>query len=199
MGQGLGGGGLRFLVVVLAVDDRGKALPRVGVDVLPDVQHAAAGGVHEHAALGAQELHLHHRHPEGGQDHHVLRRHLGVAPVMVGGLGQDADPQALDAAVHVGVVDDLAGEEDPAVGELLAGLVGVLHRPVDPVAEAELAGQAQPDVPCPRGVVEPLQALHHLAVVVLREDRPHHGLEVEALLEVRLAHRNSITRTPAGA
>ena len=74
---------------------------------------------------------------------------LGAAVV-----GQDADPERLDAAVHLGVVDDLAGEEDPAVRELLPRLVGVLHRAVDAVAEAELAGElhphARPRAPCSR-------------------------------------------------
>ena len=73
VGEGLRGGGLGLLVVVLAVDDGGEAVARVLVHVLPDVQHAAAGGVHQHAALAAQVLHLRHRDAERGQDHHVAR------------------------------------------------------------------------------------------------------------------------------
>ena len=186
--EGLGCGGLGLLVVVLAVDHGREALPGVLVDVLPDVEHAAARRVDQHASLGPQVLHLRHRHPEGGEEDHVGRSHLPVARVRIVGGGQDPDTHALQAPVHLRVVDDLAGEEDPPVGELLAGLVGVLHRAVHPVAEAELPGQLQDEVARARGVVELLQALHHPAVVVLGQHRPHHRLEVEALLEVRLAH-----------
>jgi hypothetical protein len=44
--------------------------------------------------------------------------------------------------VDVRVVDDLAGQEYAAIGKLPAGLVGVLDRPLDAIAEAELAGGA---------------------------------------------------------
>ena len=39
--------GARFLVVVLAVDERRESVARVRLDALPDVEHGAAGGVHE--------------------------------------------------------------------------------------------------------------------------------------------------------
>jgi hypothetical protein len=170
------------------VDDGGEPLPRVLVDVLPDVQHAAAGRVDEDAALPAQVLHLRDGDAERGQDHDVAGGHRRVAGGRIRSVGKQADPHPLQASVHVGVVDDLAGEEDAPVGELLPRLVGVLDRALDAVAEAELAGQLQGHGAGPRPVPELPQAVHHRAVVVLREDGPDGRLESEPLLEVRLAH-----------
>ena len=42
-----------------------------------------------------------------------------------------------------GIVDDLADQVEPPVGELVPRLVGVIHRPLHPVAEAELPGQPE--------------------------------------------------------
>ena len=50
-------------------------------------------------------------------------------------------PWRAQPVVDVGIVDDLAGEEDLPVGELEPRLVGVVDGAVDAVAEPELAGQ----------------------------------------------------------
>jgi hypothetical protein len=68
----LAGGGARLLVVVLAVDERGEAVARVGLDALPHVEHRAARGVDHHAAEGAQGVEVVDGHAERRQDHHVL-------------------------------------------------------------------------------------------------------------------------------
>ena len=186
VGERLRRGRLGLLVVVLAVDHRGEAVARVAVHVLPDVEHAAAGGVDEHAALCAQVLHLGHRDAERRQDHDVRLLDAGVA--LFGGVFVvgDPDPERLDPPVDLRVVDDLAREEDAAVRELLARFVGVLDRAVDAVAEAELAGELDPDLAGPRRVAQLLEPLHDLRVIALGEHRAHDGLEVEALLEVGL-------------
>jgi hypothetical protein len=160
---------LRLLVVVLAVDHRGVAVARVADHVLPDVEHAAAGGVDEHAAFLAQVLELAHRHPEGRQDHDVGLVDGRVALVRLLLVLQDHDPERFDASVDLGVVDDLAREEDAPVRELLARLVRVLDGAVDPVAEAELAGQLHLHVARLGGVAETLQAVDDLRVVALRQ------------------------------
>ena len=54
--QRLRRGGAGFLVIVLAVNDHGVAVARVVVDLLPDVEHAAAGRVDEHALLRLEVL-----------------------------------------------------------------------------------------------------------------------------------------------
>jgi hypothetical protein len=196
VGEGLRGGGLGLLVVVLAVDHGGEVVAPVFVDVLPDVQHAAAGGVHEHAAAAAQELHLRHGNPERGQDHHVGALDFFVALGGLSGLGEDADAHGLDAPVHVGVVDDLTREEHPPVGKLLACLVRVLDGAVDAVAEAELAGQLQHERARARLVPQAFQPIDHRARVVLLEHGAHHGLQPETLLEIGLAHLSRISDAP---
>ena len=50
-------------------------------------------------------------------------------------------PWRAQLIVHVRVVDDLAGEEHAPIGKPPARLVGVVHGPIDAVAEAELAGE----------------------------------------------------------
>ena len=52
----LRGGGLRFLVPDLAVDDRGVAVLGVAAHVLPDVEHRAAGRVDQRAAAAIELL-----------------------------------------------------------------------------------------------------------------------------------------------
>ena len=82
-------------------------------------------------------------HAEGGDDDDVVRADRGQVIGSGPAGGQEADPHLGQLAVHARVVDDLARQPDPAVGEAVARLVGVLDRAIDAVAEAELAGQAQ--------------------------------------------------------
>jgi hypothetical protein len=72
---------------------------------------------------------------------------------------EEDDPHRGELLVDVRVVDDLAHQEESADRGTWAGLVGVLDRPIHPVAEAELARQpeleragAQPVVARPEGV-----------------------------------------------
>ena len=54
-------------------------------------------------------------------------------------VAEEADALRAQLIVDVRVVDDLAGQEDRPVGKALARLIGVVHRAIDAVAEAELA------------------------------------------------------------
>ena len=98
----------------------------------------------------------------------------------------------MDAPVDVGVVDDLPGEEDAPVRELLARLVGILHCAIYSVAEAELTRQLEAHVASAGGIVQLLDTVNDLAVVALFEQRRDRLAELEAALEVRLAHQSSI-------
>ena len=69
---------------------------------------------------------------------HAGEVELAVRPVM-----QELDAHLLELPVHVRIVDDLAHQQEPPVGELVAGLVGVVDRAIHAVAEAELAGQPE--------------------------------------------------------
>ena len=53
----------------------------------------------------------------------------------------ELDPHLLQPVVHMGIVNDLPHQEDLLVGEFVPGLVGVVHGPIHPVAEAEFLGQ----------------------------------------------------------
>ena len=199
VGEGLGGGGLRLLVVVLAVDDGGEAVARVLVDVLPDVEHAAAGGVHEHAAPAAQLLHLRHRHPEGGQDDDVAGRHLARSatprPSPRAGCGSPC-PRCRRFTSGLWMISP--DRKIAPIRELLPGLVGVLDRAVHAVAEPELPGQLQGQVAGPGRVAQGAQPVHHRARVVLGQHGADRRLEAEPLLEVRLAHYQEDTRPHPG-
>jgi hypothetical protein len=102
-------------VIVLAVDQAGEAVARVAVDALPHVQHRAAGRVDDDAPLAAQRLEVVDRDAERGQDDDVG----GLDAVVVEPLpllSEEVDHHLALLGVDVGVVDDLAGEEDPPLG-----------------------------------------------------------------------------------
>ena len=132
----LRGGGLRFLVPDLAVNDRRVAALGVAPDVLPDVQHRAARRVDERAAARVEALQHRDGDAERRQDHDVV---LAEASIAVAVVAQERDPHGPQLLVHVRVVDDFAGEEHAAVGKALARLIRVVDGAIDAVAEAELA------------------------------------------------------------
>ena len=74
------------------------------------------------------------------------------------------------------------------VGKLAPGLVGVVHRAVHAVAEAELPGQPEGQRPDGRAGSRWPQRLDHRAVVVGREPALDLGLEAESAAEVGLLH-----------
>ena len=102
--------------------------------------------------------------------------------------GQERDAHGPQLLVHVRIVDDLAHQEQPPVGELEPGLVGVVHRAIHPVAEAELARQPEGERPDVQPVVAGAQQLDHGAVVVGGELALDRGLEPEAAAEIGAFH-----------
>ena len=55
------------------------------------------------------------------------------------GVAEEADALRAKLVVDVRVVNDLAGQEDRAVGKALTRLIRVVDRAIDAVAESELA------------------------------------------------------------
>ena len=190
-------GRLGLLVPVLAVDDRGEPVARVALHPLPHVQHRPAGRIHQHAADPAKPLEVADGDPEGRQDHHVVRRDGREVEGPLIAAHEEADTHVPQLLVDVGVVDDLADEVKPAVGELGPGLVGVVHRAVHAVAEAELPRQPEGQRSDGEAVLVGPQRLHHGAVVVGRELAFDLRLEAETPAEVGALHdRESNPPTP---
>src|SRR6266705_4976501 len=174
------------------MDDRREAVLRVRLDPLPHVQHRAAGRVDEHAAHGPQPLEVLYRDAEGGQKDDVAGRDR--AEIEVPGLRpvEELHPHAVQLPVDVRIVDDLADQEDPLVGELGAGLVGVLDGAIHPIAEPELAGQLEGEVAQRQRVSVPADPVDHAAVVVGRERTLDVVSEAEAPPEVGLLHETNL-------
>ena len=192
---------LGLLVVVLAVDHRREGVAGVALDPLPHVEHRAAGRVHHDAADAAQPLEVADRDAERRHDHHVVRKHGGEVELAVRAMMQELDAHLLELPVHVRIVDDLAHQEEPAVGELVAGLVGVVHRAVHAVAEAELAGQPEGERAHVERVVAGPEQVHEPAVVVRAPLLLDRALEAETLAEVGAVHRPKLhpNRAPQAA
>src|SRR5688500_18802336 len=78
-----------FLVLHLAVNDRGESVLRVADDVLPDVEHRSTGGIDERAAALDQARHVGDGDAERRQDHDVARAERVPAFTRI---AQEADP-----------------------------------------------------------------------------------------------------------
>ena len=182
-------GGLGLLVVVLAVDDGRVAVARVALDPLPDVEHRAAGGIHQHAADASQPVEVVDGHAERGQDDDVLAADRREVEAPLVAAGQEPHPHRAQLVVDVGVVNDLAHEVEPPVGKLEPGLVRVVHRAIHAVAEPELPGEPEAQRPDVETVLAGAQGLDHRAVVVGRELAFDLGLEAEAAAVVGALHR----------
>ncbi len=203
----LTGGGLRLFMEVLAVDDGGVAVLGIRVDPLPHIQHRAAGGIHQHTADLPQPREVLHRHAEGRQNHHVRHGHVAEVELAAVRTEQELHAHGAQLRVDVRIVDDLAHQEGAAVGELGPGLVGVLDRPVHPVAKAELTRHPEGDVAHRQRVVVRADGVDHAAVVVGRESTLDGALEPESFAKVGLLHpinlaayrvRRVRRRAPAG-
>ena len=108
---------------------------------------------------------------------------------VLAGVGEEPDPHRPQLVVDVRVVDDFAGEEDVAIGEALARLVGVVDRAVDAVAEPELAREVHGQ---PAGAVREVVGLDPLddrAVIVVGQHAGDGMLQVEAFAEDQRRHQ----------
>ena len=100
-----------------------------------------------------------------------------------GRLAQEPDAGGAQAIVDVRVVDDLAGQIDVLIGESPAGLIGVVDRAIDAVAEPELAGEVHGQASGAVLEVVGADLLDDAAVVGGGQFSGHRLLHVEALAE----------------
>ena len=131
----LRGGGARLLVLHLAVNHRGEAVLRVADDVLPHVEHGAAGRIDQRAALIREAGHVSDGDAKGGQDDDILAAECRPA---LSRIAQKSNASSPEPMVHMRVVDDLAGQKHRPVGEPLPRLIRIVHGAIDAVAEPEL-------------------------------------------------------------
>ena len=88
-----------------------------------------------------------------------------------------------------------AHQVDPLVGELVAGLVGVVDGAVHAVAEAEMLREADGDVAETVGVGARPDPFHDGGMVLRLDDGPDLGLESEPLAEIGLLHCHKTPRS----
>ncbi len=174
----------RLLVVVLPVDQRREAVAGVALDTLPDVEHRAAGGVHQHATDAAQRLEVVEGDAERRDDHHILRRDPRVVEALLAG-DEELDPHRLHLGIHVRVVNDLTHQHDASIGKLVPRLVGILDRTLDAVAEAELAGEPDRGVAGSQLVRALTEQIHQMPRVIGIQRPLDLGAHAEALAVIR--------------
>src|SRR5690606_35741059 len=109
-----GGSGAGFLMVPLAVDDRGDAVLGEAAYPAPDFHDVAASGIHHVAAGFLDLLHEVRGSAESGDDDDII---LGESVIFRAHVlpRQGNDPHIPQLAVYLGVVDDLADQENPVV------------------------------------------------------------------------------------
>ena len=161
----------------LAVNDRRVSVLGVPPDILPHVQDGAAGRVDERRPAAVEAGEHRHRDAEGRKNHHVLRpQRLDAA----GFVAEESDAHRAELFVDVRVVDDFAGEIDRPIGEALARLVRVVDRPVDAVAESELAREVNGEAARAVHEIVGLDLLDERAVIAVGEQASHGLLQVQS-------------------
>ena len=149
-----------------AVDDGCEVVPRIVLDVFPNVHYRTARRVDEDYPLALQNLELTGAHPKSGQEDDVVLRDGGE--LFVGPIGaiEELDPHFRQAPVYVGVVDDLARNKDSLAGKARARFIGVLHRAIDAVAEAELLRESESELTRDELVIALAGEIHDEALIV---------------------------------
>src|SRR5262249_58741933 len=138
------------------------------------------GGIDQGAALILEALQIGDRDAEGRQDHDVF---WPETRGIFSGVCQEADAGGAQLVVDVRVVDDFAGQKDPAVAEPLARLIRVVDRTIDAVAEAELTREVYRQPASDMTKVVGFDLFDQRAVVVLREVAGDGIFEIETFAE----------------
>jgi hypothetical protein len=186
-------------MVELPVDQRSESVARVRLHPLPHVQDGPTGGVHQHAADGAQSIQVLDSDAEGRENHDVGRRHHPEIELSVVRMMEAFHPHVVELCVDVRIVDDLADQEDALRRELGTRLVRVFHGSVDSIAKAELAGQLEREVPRGERVPAPANQVYEPAVIVSGESALDGAFEAETAAEIGLLHAWQSNRRPRSA
>jgi hypothetical protein len=192
----LAGGRLGFFVVVLAMDDGGVTIAGIALHPLPHVQDRSTRGVYQNAANGAEPLEVPDGDAKRRHDHDVFRGNLAEIEVPILTVAQKRDPHLGELLIDMGIMDDLSNEKESAVGKLGPGLIGVLYRAIDAIAESELSRQPERQRPDPELILVGFERLHDGAVVVGGQPTGDLALETESFAEVRLLHSVNVHWCP---
>ena len=102
--------------------------------------------------MRAKALEIVDRDAERRQDHDVLGPHAAEIESPSGAARESSTPISRSFAFTCGLWM-ISPARNMAVGKLLPGLVGVLDRPLDPVAEPEFPGESDGDVVYRQGII----------------------------------------------
>ena len=97
---------------------------------------------------------------------------------------ENLDTHLAEPPVDVRVVDDLADKQDAAIGELSSGLVGVLDRSLNAVAEPEFAGKPDRNAPDRQRVIARTEKVDQGTIVIGGERRFDLAFEPESLPKI---------------
>jgi hypothetical protein len=164
--ESLGGGCAGFLVVNFAVNDRRETVLGVLSDSIPHIEHGPACCIDHRASETNVLLELSSSHAERWNDDNGLSTE---AISVFARIAQEPDAGGPQVPVDVRVVDDFAREVDRTFRKATPCLVRVVDGPIDPVAEAELAGEVDGQAAGRVLVCGVLDIVDDPAVIVLRQ------------------------------
>lgn len=127
-----------LLVFVLSVNDRRESLLLVLVDHVPDLGYPRAGRVDDFNILLVKVGHFLNRRTKGGQDDDIPVLDRLEILLALAQLFNKLDIHGRQVVVDFGVVNQLVGDVDPAVGEVIDRLVGESNASFDAPAKAKV-------------------------------------------------------------
>ena len=157
------------------MNERSEPISRVALNSLPDVEHRSTRRVNQHASDLTKDFEVPDRHTERRQDHYILGLHPTEIDVPASRFPlraspfprhEERDTHRPEFRVHVRVMDDLTGQINGTIRELLSGLVGVVDCPFDPITEPKLLGQTDGYIPGRKCVFPGLEQIDKVARIV---------------------------------
>jgi hypothetical protein len=143
--DGLGAGGLGFLVPGFAVNDAGDFVLGVLTHAFPDAHDVTAGGIDEATTFFFQFFAGRNFGAEGGDDDDIVFFEILDVGIFFF-AGKELDAHGADLIVDLRVMNNLAENVDGLIGEDLASRISEVDGAFDAVAEAELLGELDGEI-----------------------------------------------------
>ena len=134
--------------------------------------------------IARRQIEGHDMAADADRDHRAIKADAAEidAPIL---RHEEGYPHRLEFRVHVRIMDDLAGQVDGTIRELLSGLVGVLDRALDSITKAELLRQTDGYVPHRQGIIPILEEVYQVARIVGIQFGLYLGFQAETFPKVR--------------